>query len=237
MISAEHYTDNSIAVFGDTKTWKDELKNLGGRYNPSLRGRAGWIFPKTKEQELVNFVAQINSGNIKPQPQHPPQYQQPLLQPVPLNFNQPSMHPTDAFKRLSLFKPLINEESKVNTLLNNPLRDYSINQRELLKQPTTNVQTFQSNLTFPNVFTAADGFTYQIIMITTIVPVVGQTLSIAINDTSTDYQISAVKTTYPFDNAVIKNDSEEFEINIVNGQWKIKSITDEHSITFQPYQS
>jgi hypothetical protein len=43
------YSDRSIAVFGDTKPIKEELKELGGRFNKFLKHygetKAGWIFP------------------------------------------------------------------------------------------------------------------------------------------------------------------------------------------------
>jgi len=44
-----NYSDRSIAVFGDTKPIKEELKELGGRFNMYLKHdgetKAGWIFP------------------------------------------------------------------------------------------------------------------------------------------------------------------------------------------------
>ena len=50
------YSEKAIAVFGDTKPMKEKLKALGGRFNPFLTNNggkmAGWIFPKTKSEEL-----------------------------------------------------------------------------------------------------------------------------------------------------------------------------------------
>ena len=47
-------------MFGDTKTIKDELKSIGGKFNPRLNynggKRAGWIFPKSKLGELDKFI-------------------------------------------------------------------------------------------------------------------------------------------------------------------------------------
>jgi hypothetical protein len=43
----------SFVVKGDTKSIKDDLKNLGGRYNGAL---GGWIFPKTREVEIAAFL-------------------------------------------------------------------------------------------------------------------------------------------------------------------------------------
>lgn len=55
------YSEKAIAVFGDTKVIKDQLKELGGRFNPSLNyngeKRAGWIFSKKKADEVRNLTA------------------------------------------------------------------------------------------------------------------------------------------------------------------------------------
>ncbi|MDR1584113.1 MAG: fusion protein [Prevotellaceae bacterium] len=54
------YSEKALAVFGDTRPMKDELKALGGRFNPKLthddKKQAGWIFMKSKEQELRNLL-------------------------------------------------------------------------------------------------------------------------------------------------------------------------------------
>ena len=53
------YSDKAVAVFGETKAIKDELKAMGGRFNSrlTLNGKklAGWIFPKSKEQRLAYY--------------------------------------------------------------------------------------------------------------------------------------------------------------------------------------
>lgn len=47
-----HYSEKCIALFGDTKPIKEELKALGGRYNANLHPFGeesrvpGWVFPK-----------------------------------------------------------------------------------------------------------------------------------------------------------------------------------------------
>lgn len=43
----------SFLVKGDTKSMKEELKTLGGRWNGTL---GGWIFPKTREVEIAEFL-------------------------------------------------------------------------------------------------------------------------------------------------------------------------------------
>lgn len=51
------YSEKAIAVYGDTKSIKDRLKALGGRFNPRLKDGAGWIFSKKVEDELRKVLA------------------------------------------------------------------------------------------------------------------------------------------------------------------------------------
>lgn len=57
------YSEKAIALFGDTKAIKDLLSAMGGKFNPRLthnnEKRAGWIFSKTKREEL-NTVLKLN---------------------------------------------------------------------------------------------------------------------------------------------------------------------------------
>jgi len=54
------YSQKALAIFGDTRPIKDQLKALGGRFNPKLthdgQKKAGWIFLKSKENELKNLL-------------------------------------------------------------------------------------------------------------------------------------------------------------------------------------
>jgi hypothetical protein len=55
-----NYSQKALAVFGDTRPIKDRLKAMGGRFNPKLthngEKQSGWIFSKSKEQELRNLL-------------------------------------------------------------------------------------------------------------------------------------------------------------------------------------
>ena len=57
------YSEKALAVFGNTRQIKDQLKELGGRFNPKLthegQKKAGWIFSKSKENELNNLLISI----------------------------------------------------------------------------------------------------------------------------------------------------------------------------------
>ena len=54
------YSAKALAVFGDTRPIKDRLLAIGGRFNPKLTHEgiktAGWIFPKTKGNEVRNLL-------------------------------------------------------------------------------------------------------------------------------------------------------------------------------------
>lgn len=51
------YSPRAFAIIGDTKPIKDELKELGGKFNPRLKCGAGWIFSKAKsEKEVKDFL-------------------------------------------------------------------------------------------------------------------------------------------------------------------------------------
>lgn len=63
------YSDKSIVVFGsNTKTFKEQLKALGGRFNPNLKvrdgfeGGVGWIFSNKNRDTVLQFIEQANEG-------------------------------------------------------------------------------------------------------------------------------------------------------------------------------
>lgn len=55
------YSEKAFAVVGDTKAVKDDLKKLGGRFNPKLSCGAGWIFSK---KALSDVEAFLKSGSV-----------------------------------------------------------------------------------------------------------------------------------------------------------------------------
>ena len=64
-IQMKEYSDKSIIVYGDTKPYKDLLKELKGRYNSNLRvdGEkvSGWIFSKKHKEKLEKFIQHVTS--------------------------------------------------------------------------------------------------------------------------------------------------------------------------------
>ena len=59
------YSEKAIAVIGETKAWKEKLKELGGRFAPGLSCGHGWIFPKTKRKPVEEFVASFGGGKVR----------------------------------------------------------------------------------------------------------------------------------------------------------------------------
>lgn len=51
------YSEKAIAVVGDTKKYKDILKQLGGKFNNRLSCGCGWIFPKSKREQILRAIA------------------------------------------------------------------------------------------------------------------------------------------------------------------------------------
>ena len=51
------YSEKAIALIGDSRQIKSELKRLGGRFNPRLKCGAGWVFSKTKLSEVERLIA------------------------------------------------------------------------------------------------------------------------------------------------------------------------------------
>lgn len=52
------YSEKAIAVIGDTKPIKDKLKTLRGSFNPRLSCGPGWVFPKSRLEEVKNAISQ-----------------------------------------------------------------------------------------------------------------------------------------------------------------------------------
>jgi hypothetical protein len=85
-LKIEAYTDKSIVVFGNTKDYKDQLKEYGGKWNSNLNKNGekfgGWIYPISKKTELENWIQGLKSG-IK---STPPSTITKISTPAPTNF-------------------------------------------------------------------------------------------------------------------------------------------------------
>ena len=53
------YSDKSIAVYGNTKIYKDKLKILGGKWNANLRDGPGWIFSNKHREDIERWLIDL----------------------------------------------------------------------------------------------------------------------------------------------------------------------------------
>lgn len=249
-MQAEYYSDKSIAVFGETKPWATNLIALGGKFNANLKGRTGWIFSRKKEAELMKFIAQAQQGLIQPAAPVTTQTNHPIATPkmVPFGQTQAAMTPQAAMDRLTIAQPQVPTPQ-----MTIPFPQVAMPQiqpvvtvpKPLSPKPTTVLPTQPVTIGFPNMFTAADGLTYQIIMYTAPVPTVGQRVTITVGENTLNYTVSAIqKQTAPIDDILISQvlpeDAEpgtEAPVSraiIMNGKWQVHCMQDEHTLTFQP---
>lgn len=49
-------SEKAVALYGDTKGFSEELKNLGGYFNPRLRGGVGWVFSKKRIKDIKELL-------------------------------------------------------------------------------------------------------------------------------------------------------------------------------------
>ncbi len=67
IVNLTDYSDKSIVIRGDKLlNYFSVFNKFGGKYNENWKGQPGFIFAKTKKQELVEVVNRINSCEIKP---------------------------------------------------------------------------------------------------------------------------------------------------------------------------
>ena len=62
MLQIIDYSEKAVAVIGDTKEIRNELKAIGGRFNPRLSCGAGWIFSAKKRAEIEKVLADAEAG-------------------------------------------------------------------------------------------------------------------------------------------------------------------------------
>ena len=67
------YTEKSIVLVGeDTKLYKDQIKDLFGKFNNFLKprpehkfdGGAGWIFSKSRKLDVEKFLKDVKEGKV-----------------------------------------------------------------------------------------------------------------------------------------------------------------------------
>lgn len=69
MLTLVDYSEKAVAITGDTKAYKNELKAAGGRFNAKLSCGPGWIFSKKAVKALEAIMAKANGGEVPSMPE------------------------------------------------------------------------------------------------------------------------------------------------------------------------
>jgi hypothetical protein len=233
-MQAEYYKEG-IAVFGNTKPWKENLKAIGGSFNGNLEGRAGWIFRKSDEPTVMQLIANANAGAIQPMTAAPPRVGAvPVAQPqmVPMGLAQPALTPAAAMTRLTIAQP---QAARVP-----------------VPAPAPVVQASLLTLGFPTAAKTRDGLVYQIVMYTVPMPTVGQRITLRVGEAELPYAVSdivAAAPPAPITEALIRQvlppqrgleevipEPQTSRIVIAEGVWQVQGLHDAHTVTFLPMQ-
>ena len=54
------YSERSFVLLGDTKAHKDIIKEMGGKWNPSLSCGSGWIFSKKNQDNVEKWMSELD---------------------------------------------------------------------------------------------------------------------------------------------------------------------------------
>lgn len=112
----EDYSEKSIVLRGEkTKEMKEILVVKGGKYNSNLRCGPGWIFPKTKEKIIKDFIKNYQANDINKDLK---------IEKKNIEFSsfQPSP-PSSPPKLKRLMKKENNTTSNVSQFINNDLKE------------------------------------------------------------------------------------------------------------------
>ena len=63
-MNIEDYTEKSFVVFGETKNFKETLKELGGKYNSNLKVGPGWVFSKSNKDKIEQWLSSVSTTSI-----------------------------------------------------------------------------------------------------------------------------------------------------------------------------
>ena len=228
-MQAEYYK-GGIAVFGNTRPWKENLKAIGGSFNKNLDGRAGWVFRKADEATVMQLIANANAGLIQPMTAAAPQVGAiPVAQPqmVPMGLVQPAMTPQAAMTRLVVAAPVQPAQPRTPIAVPAP-------QPQLL------------TLGLPTVARARDGLVYQIVMYTVPMPSEGQKLILKVRAAELHYTVAtiiAAAPPAPIEEILVRYElpatAEQEPLSraiLSEGKWQIQGMQDAHTITFLPMQ-
>ena len=68
ILSYTVYNDRSLSVKGDRNKFSDDVKKLGGKWNPRTRDGGSWILPIEKENDIKNLIYKNTQNGNSTQP-------------------------------------------------------------------------------------------------------------------------------------------------------------------------
>ena len=218
-LSAVYYQGNKILILGNTKRWKENLKDLKCRYVahvPEPNNVAGWTCPLSRQEPVMQFVANANAGLVQP------------MAWVPRD-----AAPTGAAAQAGPPAPLVGRTATPAAM--NPADALALLRQTQVAQPAApeaNAPPQPQTVAFPNLFIGGDGLAYQVIVYVAPVPVVGKGVTLRAGDDVADYVITATSQSAPYDTAVMTHEDEHENLALVAGQWQVVGRADQHTLTF-----
>lgn len=200
------YSDRSIAVVGDTKSVKDQLKELGGKYIPQLKDKtnpdirfAGWVFSNNKREQVEEFINSVNEV------------------PTLSNNNKHDILSHDVGTGKT-GRPVILPKSKPIVII-----------------PKTKLETTLNNINYPNNFTASDGVSYQIIIQTCPLPKLDQIVTLKYQGQNYEYRVTKFNVNNPITDIELLSLADQSTVAravVLNGKWQLFAALENHEFVF-----
>jgi hypothetical protein len=239
---SDYFGGKSIVLRSDPidffKSYSQHLTQLGGKWNPNLKAPAGvgvlggWIFPKSKEAQVRNGVAQITSGQVQPQASYSSsQGQTDTLQQAiygtPQNSSANSMQQIIARAQAQNIAPQ-QAPMTVNSMQHILSRAQS---NIMANEPSIEIIPLAETPSINNIPSIPYG--YQQIVYIVIKPQVGQTLQLHIAGQKISVSVEKVEINNNITNEAIIRlpDNQVTKIILTNDQWSIPGYDQSHSIT------
>jgi hypothetical protein len=64
IMTIKSYSDKSFVVRGDTKPHREQLLKRCGKWNPNLRGGAGWIFSNKHIDKIMLYINDVEDNRL-----------------------------------------------------------------------------------------------------------------------------------------------------------------------------
>lgn len=213
-LTAVYYQHNKILIQGNTKKWKENLKELGCRYVahlPEYNNTAGWTCMKDRQEVVMQFIANANAGLVQPKAWSPREQTAPGA---------------------TAGAPMVGRDATPVAM--NPADALALLRQTQAAQPAvaTPAPPQQQTVAFPNLFIGADGLAYQVIVYVAPVPVAGKGVTVRAGEEINDYVIVSTAQSTPYDTAVISHEEETLNLALVAGHWQVVGRTDIHTVTF-----